>query len=278
MDPSEPARRKAMERGPILFLLVVGWALAAWGSVGTAGAATLEEVQACVSGNSPKKTLRQSQTLLVFDRGGRERKLEMDLEWKRFGENRSKSVLRVTSPPDMRGSAVLVIEKEGQATDIFSYLPELGKTRRLNSRSLSSSAFGSDFSYQDLDYMQNLLGGSDQKLLSDSEVNGRPVYVVESRTQGEAAGAYERVVTFIDADRCVLVRAEMRGDGARILKTMAADPGKVVARGGGWEVTEVRVEDPVRETHSVIRIEDSETDVEIKDAVFTRGALERRGR
>lgn len=267
-----------MDRGVALFRILVGLAMAAGVSAGAAGAATLEEVQACVSANNPKKTLRQSQTLVVADRGGRERRLEMDFEMKRFAENRSKSVLRVTSPPDMRGSAVLVIENKGRPSDIFSYLPELGKTRRLNSRSLSSSVFGSDFSYQDLDYMENLLGGSDQKVLPDSEVNGRPVHVVESRTQGEAVGAYERVVTFIDADRCVLVRAEMRGNEDRILKTMTVDPEKVVARGDAWEVTEVRVDDPSRETHSVLRIEESETDVKIKDAVFTRGALERRGR
>ena len=267
-----------MKRMPALFRFLVALAMAAWMNVGAAGAVSLEEVQACVSANSPQKTLRQSQTLIVSDRGGRERKLEMDFEWKRFSKTKSKSVLRVTSPPDMRGSAVLVIENDGRASDIFSYLPELGKTRRLNSRSLSSSVFGSDFSYQDFEYMQNLLGGSDQKVLPDSEVNGRPVRVVESRTQGDAAGAYERVVTFIDADRCVLVRAEMRGEGDRILKTMTADPEKVVRRGDAWEIREVRVEDPVRGTHSVIRTDDSETDIPIKDAVFTRGALERRGR
>ena len=109
-------------------------------------------------------------------------------------------------------------------------------------------------------------------------MSGRPVHVVEARTQGDAVGAYERVLTFLDAERCVLVRAEMRGNEDRILKTMTVDPANVVARGDAWEITEVRVDDPTRETHSVLVTSESETDVPIKDAVFTRGGLERRGR
>lgn len=243
-----------------------------------ARAATLEEIKACVAANSPEKTLRQRQTLVVADRRGSERKLELDFEWKRYPEDRSKFLMRVTSPPDMRGSAVLVIENKDRANDIFSYLPELGKTRRLHSRSLSSSVFGSDFSYQDVEYLQNLAAGSNQKLLPDSEVSGRSVHVVESRPAGETPFDDETVVAYIDADRCVLVRAEMRKSGGQLRKTLSADPAKVVARGKGFEATEIRVEDPVKGTHSVLRTETSERDVVIKDAVFTRGALERRGR
>ena len=256
--------------GSTTLLLILG--------ASTGGAATLEEIEACVSANVPKKTLRQSQTLTVADRKGSERRLELDQEWKRFPEDRSKSVLRVTSPPDMRGTAVLLIQNKDRSNDIFSYLPELGNTRRLNSRSISSSVFGSDFSYEDIEYLQNLVAGSDQKLLPDSRVDDRPVYVVESRTQGEANSSYERVVTYIDADRCVLTRAEMYGTGDQLRKTMSANPAKVVARGEAWEATEVRVEDLLQGTYSVLRIEESQRDVPIKDAVFTRGALERRGR
>ena len=245
---------------------------------GSAEAATLEEIQACVAANSPEKTLRQRQTLTVADRRGSERELELDFEWKRYPQDLSKFLLRVTSPPDMRGSSVLVVENKDRANDIFSYLPELGKTRRLNSRSLSSSVFGSDFSYQDIEYLQSLSSGSDQKLLPDTKVSGRSVHVVESRATGEAASPSETVVSYIDAERCVLVRAEIRGSGGKVRKTLSVDPAKVVSRGKIFEITEIRVDDPVKGTHSVLRTESSERDGAIKDAVFTRGALERRGR
>lgn len=243
-----------------------------------AGAATLEEIEACVAANIPENSLSQSQKLSVADRKGSERSLELDYEWKRFPEDRSKAVLRVTSPADMRGTAVLLIQNKDRSNDAFSYLPEIGKTRRLNSRSLSSTVFGSDFSYEDIQFLQNLVDGSNQKLLPDSRVSDRPVYVVESRAESNDDSSYDRVVTYIDAERCVLTRAEMYGSGDRLRKTMNADPAKVVAQGKAWEATEVRVDDLLQETHSVLRIEESQRDVPIKDAVFTPGALERRGR
>lgn len=244
----------------------------------SASAATLEEIETCVAANIPEKSLRQSQTLSVADRKGSERSLEIDYEWKRFPEDRSKAVMRVTSPPDMRGTAVLLIQNKDRGNDAFSYLPEIGKTRRLNSRSLSSTVFGSDFSYEDIQYLQSLVDGSDQKLLADSRVNERPVYAVESRSQTGKDSSYDRIVTYIDAERCVLVRAEMYGSGDRLRKTMTASPAKVVARGKAWEATEIRADNLLQGTHSVLRIEESERDAPIKDAVFTPGALERRGR
>jgi hypothetical protein len=243
---------------------------------GATGAATLEEIKTCVEANLPLKTLRQHWTLVVADRSGSERTLELDFEWKRFEGDRSKFVTRVTSPPDMRGSAVLVIENKGRANDVFSYLPELGKIRRLTSRTLSGSAFSSDFSQEDLQYLRSLLGAEDQKILPDAEMDGRPVHVVEVR--GQENSAYEGVVTYLDAERCVLVRAEMHRAGGKLVKVLRADPAKVVPRGEAFDTTEVRAEDVLRGTHSVLRVEDSEVDVPIRDKVFTQSGLERRGR
>lgn len=245
-------------------------------AAGAAGAATLEEIRACVAANLPEKTLRQHWTLVVAGRSGSERKLELDFEWKRFEGNRSKFVTRVTSPPDMRGAAVLVIENKDRANDVFSYLPELGKIRRLTSRTLSGSAFSSDFSQEDLQYLRSLLGAGEQKILPDTEIDGRPVHVVEAR--GQEDSAYEGVVTYLDAERCVLVRAEMHRTGGKLVKILRVDPAKVVPRGDAFDATEVRAEDLLRGTHSVLRVEDSEVDVPIKDKVFTQSGLERRGR
>ena len=263
--------RTSLGFGLALAALLLGLAFDA-----AASAATLEEIEACVVANAPEKTMRQSQTLSIADRKGTERSLELDFEWKRFEGNRSKFLMRVTSPPDMRGSALLVIENKDRANDVFSYLPELGKTRRLSSRALSGSAFSSDFSQEDLQYLRTLLRDGDQKILPDSEMDGRQVHVVQSSTQ--AGSTYDEVVTHIDVERCVLVRAEMRGSDGKVLKILRADPEKVVSRGKAFEMTEIRAEDLVRGTHSVLRIEESETDIRIRDNVFTRGGLERRGR
>ena len=68
----------------------------------------------------------------------------------------SKVVLKVLEPPDLRDTGVLFIEKKDDPADMFIYLPDLEKVRRVTTRMLSGSLFGSDFTYEDFQQIQGM--------------------------------------------------------------------------------------------------------------------------
>src|SRR6185295_20323204 len=91
---------------------------------------SIEEIQECARKNLPAHSARQDLNLLVRDGTGQEQTIEAELFWKRGDDGRSRVLVRVEAPPDLRGSAFLLIEREG-ASDMFSYLPELKKVPRI---------------------------------------------------------------------------------------------------------------------------------------------------
>jgi hypothetical protein len=127
----------------------------------------VEIVRKCLAANVPQQTSEQAVTFTAVDRTGFVTESTARLYWRQF-DNGSRSTLCFSSPPDLRGSAVLLIAKEDRA-DIFMYLPELRKVRRINKRSVSGSVLGTDFSYEDLERLQGMSQERDLKRLEDAD-------------------------------------------------------------------------------------------------------------
>jgi hypothetical protein len=114
----------------------------------------VEEVQRCMERNLPERTARQKVVFERRDRAGNERRIDTTVWWKRDAQDRSRMLALVEAPPDERGTGFLMIEGES-GTELFSYLPELGRVRRVTSRS-ASSFLGTDLSFEDLEELQTV--------------------------------------------------------------------------------------------------------------------------
>lgn len=260
--------------------------LAALGAAGlmapTAGAqqdaspATLESIQRCVADNAPARTMRQRIELRTEDRMGDGRRYDVKGEWKKGDNGLSMLLMRVSAPADLRGSAFLMIEREDREPDLFSYLPELEKVRRVTMRSAAGSLFGSDFSYEDMQRLQNVAGSSNAKLLGEAEQEGRASWQVETRPEAEAGSAYSRIVAWVDQERCVPLRVEFYERDDAPVKVLTAPPAEVVKEGAGWVPTELRLENAAQGTRTLLSVKEVELDVELPDKDFTQGALRRR--
>jgi hypothetical protein len=138
--------------------LAAGCVVAGLAGAPTAFAAELgpgvDEVQRCIERNLPEHSSRQSVVFEQRDRAGNERRFEAEVWWKRDAEGRSRLLARVEAPPDLRGTAFLMIEEQDRP-EMFSYLPELGRVRRVDSRS-ASGFLGTDLSYEDIEELRAL--------------------------------------------------------------------------------------------------------------------------
>lgn len=243
-------------------------------AVPSGGDEVADAVAACVQQNLPETTSVQTFTFRTSDRGGSQREITGRVWWRRFDDGRSRVLLRVREPEDLRGSALLLIERSS-GSDMFLYLPELRKTRRITSHTVSGSLFGSDFTYEDFQQIQGISLGGEAVALPDETLDGVPVHVIAQRPAPGTGSSYERVVSYITRDGCVPIRSEMWEPGERLRKLLTADLSKLHDEDGVRIPTHLRMEDQLSRSTTELVFSDIEVGKEIPRRYFEMTSLER---
>jgi hypothetical protein len=238
------------------------------------GAPSADEVLACVRRNAPEAALVQTVELAKVDRAGKERAYAAKLYGKRGADGRGRVLLRVEEPSDLRGTALLLIQKE-RGTEMFVYLPELEKVRRITARHLRGKLAGTDFTYEALERLFGYATQADVELLPDVERDGRPAWVLRAAPPPEKGSSFARIVSYVDRATCVPLEIAFYEKGGAPAKVLSVDPARITKEGSIHVPRLVRMRDLARETESRIETHAIELDPELPDALFTREALEK---
>jgi len=239
---------------------------------------TAAQIDACVRENLPEDSTVVTLVMRAHDRVGAVTEMRSQVQWQRLEDGLSRVLMCFSDPPDLRGAALLMIEKEEQ-NDMFMYLPELRRVRRVSGSMMSGSMFGTDFSYEEFQHLQGLEEEHfESRRLADAEVGGRPVWVVETvpGENVETRPGFERMLTYVEQERCVPLRAEFFDRGGKASKRMIADLASVEARDGRHLARQLEMEDLQDGTKTVLEVEAIEIDPEIRSSQFSASALERR--
>jgi hypothetical protein len=238
-----------------------------------------QEIQDCMQKNFPDDSMTQTMKMLMKDRMGVERLVEAEMFWQKDQSTRlSKVLIKFDNPPELRGAAVLVIERT-PTNDMFMFLPELGKTRRITSSMVNGNMMGTDFTYEDFSRLQGLVGNLEAERAPDEQVAGRAAFVTVSRPGEGTDSDYERIRSAIDQETCVPLRVEFFQKGlAEPAKVLTTDPSKLVEVKGRWMPRELRMEDLKGGTSTNLVIEKLEMSVPIDRKMFSQSELERQGR
>ena len=102
---------------------------------------------------------------------------------------RLRALARFTAPPDLRDTALLVLEQDGRPDDYFLYLPALGRVRRVGGAQRSDSFMGTDLTYEDLE--RRRIDEFEDLRSATGNVAGEGVVLVSGRPRHPAG--YERV-------------------------------------------------------------------------------------
>jgi hypothetical protein len=233
-----------------------------------------DEILACVQKNFPKETSVQMMEFRSTDRIGGGRTLRAKVWWKRAEDGLSRVMLRLREPQDLRGAGLLLIEKKPR-TDMFVYLPDLEKVRRVTTGMLSGSLFGSDFTYEDFQRLQGMeLEGRSQRL-PDARLDEVSVHVVAHHPAPDSGSGYERVVTYVARDTCLPLKSKMWERGERLRKVLTADRESVFQRGGVRLSRNLLMEDLRDKTSTRLVVTEIEVGTEIPRKIFTVPNLER---
>ena len=235
------------------------------------------EVAQCLEKNLPKKTSLQTVEFRARDRVGAERIIRARIYGKLFDDGFRRALIRFTRPADVNGSALLIIEKEGD-NDLFLFSPDMGRTRRVTTHMAAGSLFGTDFSYEDFERLQGLANNTKNERRPDAVIGDTPVYVLATQPDPNAVSMYEEVVLYVDKRTCVPLKVESYEKGGRLRKVLEVDPGQITQEHGIWIPRELRIEDKRDQTETRLVIEEIEVDEEIPDRRFRLAELDRRRR
>lgn len=135
-----------------------------------------------------------------------------------------KSLIEFTNPED-RGVRMLKLEK-----NLWMYFPREKDTVKISGALLRQGMMGSDFSYEDAMESDELRSLYSASVLRMEEAEGRNCYVLElaARTRDVA---YSKRIVWIDADRWIVMRAELYARSGMLLKVQRTlDVAKIGSR------------------------------------------------
>jgi hypothetical protein len=149
--------------------------------------------------------------MVLIDKRGKKRIRQLRSFAKDKGED-TLSMMFFSSPADVKDTGFLTFDYDAadRDDDQWLYLPALKKTKRIASSNKSGSFMGSDFSYADM--TDRPLESYDYSLLQESEIDGHPVWVIESvpidDDEIDETG-YTKSLQFIRKDNFVAIRAKI---------------------------------------------------------------------
>lgn len=237
---------------------------------------TVEEIQECVQANAPPLSSSQTVVMRAVDRAGELTETRYRILWKRPEGEEARLLLRVLDPATRRDSALLLVQRGERDGDVYLYLPEMRKTRRVAKSSLQGSMFGTDLSYEDFQRVQSMTEESDVKRGDDGEVDGRAVYTLIAQPGKDSA--YNKAVSFIDQERCLVIRGEYYESGEKPAKLLTVPQDKITKESFGWLPRELRIANLEDGTHTDVLIEEFDGTTEVIYDDLTVANLENAGR
>jgi hypothetical protein len=241
-----------------------------------ASAESLETVQACLAANAPTKSAALAIQLASEHRGGGTSKHEGAIRWKRGEDGHSRTLICMRNPPPLRGLAYLIHETDDDV-NLWGYLPEEERVNRIHASGAARRAriARTAISYDDLRYLPLNMSSVQSGQPRDARIGDRAVWEVDLSLPPGEDSVYDRIVSFIDPDRCVPLRTEFYGPADELLKAVTTDPNSIEQTNGIYVAHRMRIEDRKNEVQTDLRVEKIEIDGEIPDRTFAPNRLGR---
>jgi hypothetical protein len=234
-------------------------------------AASIEEVVDCAVSSLPPSA--HGEFVLRF-RGakGEEREVEGKYWAEQPAEGARKVIVASSGGGSGRRAAYLFSEGDSVG-EVWLWTPEQSGARRIQARSAEGELFGTDFSLEDFARFARISFPGQLRRLDDATVSGRPVYVVETKPAPDSGSEYQRIVTSVDKELCVILRRECYqagfNDGAEPRKLLSVDPKDVKREKSYARATSALLTDQQDGSETRVRLVDLDLDAKLPEGFFT---------
>lgn len=174
----------------------------------------------------------------------------------------SKARLQFTSPADVKGVGMLIVNHTDRASDQWMWTPNIGRDRRIALQDRSTRFFGTDFSFEDLE--ERDVDQYDFKLLADEGTQWK----IESRPRKKSQYTYSFL--WIKKDNYTFQKVEAYDAKGLVRVTDYKDYAQVQ---NIWTARTTEVFDTRRNSRTILKYAKLEYNLAIKDEDFTLQAL-----
>lgn len=183
-----------------------------------------------------------------------------------------RALIGFREPANAKGTRFLMLKKANGSTDQRIFLPGLGKTRRIASESEGDESFmGTDFSYNDVSFMDRDISLDAHSVLREEEYNGKQCYVIESIPKDKKY-AYSKIIQWIEKQAHIFLKGEFYDKKNRLEKIMELSDYKEV--NGIMTPFTTKLSSVKVNTSTVVHIEKIQYNINIPDKLFTYKYLE----
>jgi hypothetical protein len=186
----------------------------------------------------------------------------------------SKTLVVFTDPQQIRGVALLSINRRGIDDRQFLYTPATGRVRSVATQERSAHFIDSDFTYEDIaervldDFTYRLLG-------ADEWIDGHKTYKVEATPVAPGRSQYKFIYYWIAQDIPVVLFGEMYDSNGRKVRILHAS--QLKRESGIWGARRTDMSSVQNATRTVLSIDQVKFDTGLDEKLFSPEALEKIG-
>ena len=182
----------------------------------------------------------------------------------------SKAIIRFTSPAEVKGVALLVVNHPDRSSDQWMWTPAIGRDRRIALQDRSTRFFGTDFSFEDLE--ERDVDQYDYRLLGEEAVDAVQCWKIEATPRQGKSSQYTMSRVWIRKDNYLPAQYHnfVKDQLVRILRE--TDVRNIQ---GIWTACRLDMTDLKRNSRTTLKLEKLEYNIPMKDEDFTVQALRR---
>lgn len=238
--------------------IVFGWCFT--------GSEILQKVDERTVGRGAPSDIEMKMTMKIFSPSGSEKVREMKTWNKNVEGEENLRLMKFISPPDVRNVGFLSLSGD----QMYLYLPEFHRVRRIASHNKADRFMGSDYSYDDL------ASGSFQKhyharLLSENESS----WLLELTRKPEADKPYAKIEMRISKESHLPTNMRLYDFSGNLWKEAEQENKKM---GKYWIPVRMSMKDVKDGSRTELVMEDIKTDQGLDENIFTTRVLKRRVR
>ena len=192
-------------------------------------------------------------------------------QYSKDGPNGGRTVIVFQRPANVAGTRFLTMDNAAGGTDQWIYLPNLGKVRRIAASESGGSFMGTDFSYDDISFVDREISLDNHTLLREESFNGNACYVVQSVPK-DSTYQYSKTLSWVDKESFLIYKSEMYNRRGEAAKAMEMSNFKDVQ--GRLTPMLTKISTIGAGTSTTIYLDIIKYDDPIPDAVFTAAYLE----
>ncbi|MCK4920956.1 MAG: outer membrane lipoprotein-sorting protein [Bacteroidales bacterium] len=220
------------------------------------------------------EAMEMTLTLKIYDAKDRERIRQVTTASKKFGEI-NKTIMKFTSPADVRGTAMLIYDYENKDDDMWIYMPAIRKIRRIVSSEKGKNFMGSEFTNADMS-MPNL-DDFDYRILSSETYNGNSCWKIETVCKNEDIedeNGYSKKIALIEKGTYLCHKVEFYDFSGDLFKVQFIEQYKKQSNGKYFSFY-MKMENKQNGRKSVMTIDKFQLGSALTENTFTPAMLEK---